>query len=119
MKLEVISSKVQYIARELFGAHLEVDNGRLYFYLSGGSRVLPDPRLILRDCRIDALQPLLGSTITDAILATQECQVDLNEGRDCTKCVTMVFFRTAAEGAEIYALLGLEDGAKLRDKLYR
>lgn len=119
LKIEVTSSKIDYIARELFGAHLEVDNGRRYIYLAGGSRVVPNPQLILRDCRIDMLPPILGSTITDAILATQACQVDLNEGRDCTNCVTMVVSRAADKEAEVYALLDLEHGTKLRDKLYR
>lgn len=119
LKVEVISSKIDYIARELFGAHLEAENGRRYVYLSGGSRVVPNPRLTLRDCRIDMLPPILGSTITDAILATQACQGDLEEGRDRTNCVTMVVPRSADKVADVYALLDLENGAMLRDRLYR
>lgn len=119
IKFEVISSKVGYIARELFGAHLEMDDGCHYFYLSGGSRVLPDPRLILRDCRMDVLPSLFGSTITDAIMATEEYQNDLKEGRDCTKCITMTVFRTAVQGADIYAMVDLNHGVMLRERLYR
>lgn len=65
------------------------------------------------------LPPILGSTITDAILATQACQVDLKEGRDCTNCVTMVISRAANNVVEFYAWFELERGMKLRDKLYR
>lgn len=119
LKIEVISSKIDYIARELFGAHLEAENGCRYIYLSEGSRVVPNPRLTLRDCRIDMISPILGSTIADAILPTEACQADLNEGRDRTGCVTMVVSQFADKEAEVYALLDLENGAMLRDKLYR
>lgn len=47
LKVEVASSKIDYIAREPFGAHLEADRGRRYIYFSGRSRVVPNPRLIL------------------------------------------------------------------------
>lgn len=119
LKVEVMSSKIDYIARELFGAHLEAENGCRYIYLSGGSRVVPNPRLTLRGCRIDMLPLILGSVIADAILATQACQTDIKEGRDRTGCVTMVVSRAADKEAEVYALLDLEKGVVIRDKLYR
>lgn len=118
MRIEVVSSKIDHLARELFGVHLEVDDGFRYIYLPGGSRVAPDPRLALRDCRLGLLRQIFGSPVADAILATQMCQRDMKEGRDYTSCVSMVIPSAMDGTAKIYALLRLKDGALLRDRLF-
>lgn len=118
LRVEVISSKIDHIARELFGAHLEVEDGARYLYLHGGSMATPDPRLILRGCRLDVLRPFFGACVADAIRATQACQRDINEGRDHTRCVSMGINRAADSTAEVYAALRLKEGALLRDRLW-
>ncbi|KUI64466.1 hypothetical protein VM1G_00658 [Cytospora mali] len=118
MRLEVISSKVNHIAWELFGAQLEVDKGYRYIYLPGGSRVAPDPRLVLKGCRFSPLRQFFGTQVAEAILATRLCQRDIQEGRDQTSCISMTLTSDLDGSAEIYILLRLKEGALLRDKLY-
>ncbi|CAN8104472.1 unnamed protein product [Discula destructiva] len=118
MMVEVISSKIDYIARELFGAHLEVVDGFRYLYLSEGAMATPDPRLVLRGCRLDVLRPFFGSYVADAIRITQACQRDIMEGRDHTSCVSMVINHAANSPAEVSITLRLKEGALLRDRLY-
>lgn len=118
MRIEVIGSKIDHIAQELFGIHLEAEDGYRYIYLPAGSRAAPDPRLVLRDCRLDALHRFFGARIADAIRTTPTCQRDIKEGRDHTSCVSMVVPSAVDDTGEIYALLCQNDAALLRDELY-
>lgn len=118
MRLEVISSKINHIAWELFGAHLEVDEGCRYIYLPGGSKAAPGPRLILRGCRLSALRQFFGTQVAEAVLATRICQRDIKEGRDQTSCISMIVTSDLDGSAEIYIQLRLKEGALLRQRLY-
>lgn len=118
MTVEVTSSKIDHIARELFGAHLEAEDGFRYLYLSGGAMATPGPRLFLKGCRLDVLRPFFGGHVADAIRATQACQRDIEEGRDYTSCVSMAINHAADLPAQVSATLRLKEGALLRDRLY-
>lgn len=118
MKIEVISSKIDHIARELFGAHLEIDNTSRYLYIAGGSMVIPDPRLILKGCRVDILRPFFGASVADAVSATAACRKEIQEGRNHTTSVSMAINRAADCPAELYAALRLKEGALLRARLF-
>lgn len=118
MRIEVVGSKVDHIAQELFGVHCEVEDGCRYIYLPGGSKAAPDPRLVLRDCRLSPLHHFFGARVADAILTTPTCQMDIKEGRDHTICVSMVVPFSLDDTGEIYALLCDGDAALLRDSLY-
>ncbi|CAN8096755.1 unnamed protein product [Discula destructiva] len=118
MRVEVKSSKIEYIARELFGAHLEAEDGSRHLYLPEGSVVIPEPRLVLRGCRIDALPLFFGTLVSNAIRASQACQKDIKEGRQHTGCVSMGIDRATESFAEIYTALRLKEGALLRETLF-
>lgn len=118
MRIEVVGSKVDYIAQELFGVHCEAEDGFRYIYLPGGSKAAPDPRLVLRDCRRGPLHHLFGARVADAIFTTPTCQMEIKEGRDHTSCVSMVVPFCLDDTGEIYALLCEGDAALLRESLY-
>ena len=118
MRIEVIGSKINHIAQELFDVHIEVEDGCRYIYLPGGSTVSPDPRLILRDCRLDRLHRFFGARVADAIRTTPTCQMDIKEGRDNTSCVSMAIPSDVDDTGDIYALLCQSDAELLRESLY-
>lgn len=118
MKIEVTSSKIDHIAKELFGAHLEAEGGCRYVYLPGGLKAAPDPRLALRDCRLDRLHQFFGDPVANAIRATPKCQRDMKEGRDHTNCASMSVPAAVEDAGVIYALLCENDAAWIRETLY-
>ncbi|KAG6361198.1 hypothetical protein INS49_009422 [Diaporthe citri] len=118
MRIEVVGSKVDHIAQELFDVHLEAEGGCRYIYLPGGSTVAPDPHLVLRHCRLDRLHRFFGARVADAIRTTPTFQMDIKEGRDHTVCVSMVIPSAVDDTGEIYALLCQSDTALLRESLY-
>lgn len=118
MKVEVTSSKIEHIARELFGAHFEIEDGSRYLYLPGGCVATPEPRLVLRGCRLDALPLFFGAVVSSAIRAAKDCQRDIKEGREHTRGVSMGINSAADSFAEVYAVLRLKEGALLRDMLF-
>lgn len=62
LQLEVLDNKVEHIARELFGAHLESADGMRYIYLGHGTaKVIPNPSLILKGCRPAIIRQFFGA----------------------------------------------------------
>lgn len=118
MRIEVVGSKVDHIARELFDVHIEAEDGFRYIYLPGGSTVAPEPRLVLRDCRLDRLHRFFGARVADAIRTTPTCKMDIKEGRDHTSCVSMAIPSAVDDTGDIYALLCQSDAELLRESLY-
>lgn len=120
LKLEITANKVEYLARELFGAHLEADMGSRYVYLTGPTspRAVPYPSLMLTGCRPAAVNEIFGTEIASAVFATQIHQQEVKEGRACTQCIKMIINQASSSNAEIRLALPAARGATLRDQLY-
>ena len=118
MALMVTDNKVQRIAKELFGAELEINAGLRYVCLSASTKVLPNPLLTLQGCRLDVISTIFGEETACAITASPLYQEDIRQGHDYTDCVSMVISHQAADGATLYVSLGLMRGNEIRDKLY-
>lgn len=119
MTLEVTENKVEYIARELFGVHLETTAGLRYVYLPGGAKVLPNPTITLRGCRYDTPESIFGPETYNAITASPAFQDDIKRSRDRTDSVSMLISHEAREGAVIFASLGPREGTLIKNKLYK
>lgn len=120
LRLEITANKVEYLARELFGAHLETETESRHVYLMGPTspRAVPYPSLMLTGCRPAAVQEIFGTEIANAIFATVIHQQEAKEVRACTQCITMVISQASSSNADICLLLPVAQGAALRDQLY-
>ncbi|KAL2275987.1 hypothetical protein FJTKL_01395 [Diaporthe vaccinii] len=118
MRIEVVGSKIDHIAHELFDAHLEVEDGCRYIVMPGGAMVGPNPRLVLVGCRLDRLHHFFGARVADAIRSTPTCQMDIKEGSEQTSCVSMSIPSAVDGTGDIYALLCQSDAELLRESLY-
>ncbi len=118
MALMVTNNKVQRIAKELFGAELEINAGLRYVCLSAETKVLPNPLFTLQGCRLDVISPMFGDETACAIMASLLYQEDIKQGHEHTDCVSMVISHQAVDGATLYVSLGLMEGNEIRDKLY-
>lgn len=118
LRLEIMANRVEYIARELFNAHLETADGLRYLYLVGTFRALPTPRLTLTGCHPGSISGIFGQRIADAVSSTAAYQRDMEEGRDCTEGVQMIVSQVALEPAVICVTLPARDALAIKDQLY-
>jgi len=113
-----MENKVERIARELFEAHVETVAGSRHVYLMGATSAVPYPSLSFKGCRTTAAYQLFGSEIAEAVFATAAHQLEVNQGRDCTECITMIIRQAPSDSADICLLLPPAQGTLLRDRLY-
>lgn len=118
MALEVRPNKIDHIASELFKAHFETDGGLRYLCLPGGTNVQPNPSITLRGCRMDAILPMFGPEINDALMASPMYQDDARQVLPHTTAVTMVISSQSTEHAVIFLSLGLMEGTFIANRLY-
>ncbi|CAN8096742.1 unnamed protein product [Discula destructiva] len=118
MRLEIMDNKVECIARELFDAHLVTANGTRYLCLTGSTRVVPNPSMVLAGCRPPTLSRIFGQRIADALMSTTVYRRDFEEGRERTDCVTMEIFQAANATALLRIPLPADDAWSIKDELY-
>lgn len=118
LQLELANNKVEHVARELFGAHVETADGFRYIYLQGTTKAMPNPSLVLKGGRPPAIRELLGTPIAEAVFATSAYQSEVRDGRgDSTDCVTMTIPHAASDSAEVCVLLTNKEADLLRANL--
>lgn len=117
LSIEVVPSKTEHIAWELFGVRLENQAGFRYARV-GSARVAPRPDFDLQCCRIDSIAAMFGGYLADAICANPAYQQERLSEDDCTDCVEMVVPVASDECAKISISLHLREGTKLRDELF-
>lgn len=118
MSMEIISSKVEYLALELFGAQLEIDTGLRYLYLPGGAKVCPGPTFMVRGGRIANMCSLFGKELATELATAKSYQQAVEQGHDHTTSVSMLVSHRAEAGAIILLNLGIRAATFLRDRLF-
>ena len=90
MTIEIMDNKVEHLASVLFGVHLETNAGRIYVYLPGGTKILPNPKFTIRGCQPDQICSTFGSEIHQGIVANPDYQDEVKQGYSRTDCVSML-----------------------------
>lgn len=116
VRLEIRSNRVQYIAREMFGIHLETQNGLRYIVFPGGASVVPGPD-IFRGAQPEAVNTLLGPIIDRLIAASPVRLQEVRRGVFATHCVTMIVSRNPIQGGMLSLHLGTEGAFDLQEML--
>lgn len=121
MSLAIKETKVEHIAMALFNVHVDVEPAvqARQVVLQHGVRLMPNPEITLQGVRDEAIPKLLGAEIHEAIKASRVCQEELQQGTRATRCVSMIIPSNPDVGAIINLNLGLKEGSRVRDKLYR
>lgn len=118
MALSVGGNKVQGLAKDLFEANVETNSGLRYVWLTGRTKIVPNPNYIIQGCRFEIIPVTFGAAIAEAIAASPRYQEDVRLGNDFTDSVSMVISHQADHGGIIYVSLGLWEGSSIRSKLY-
>ncbi|KAK1975588.1 hypothetical protein LZ30DRAFT_605288 [Colletotrichum cereale] len=118
MAIEIRANKIDHIASELFGAHLETNAETRCLCLPGGTTVLPNPSITLSGCRMDAIPLMFGPEIYEAVIAGPMYQDDAHQFLQHTAAVTMLVSQQSAEHAILFLSLGLMEGTFIANRLY-
>lgn len=118
MSLDVLPSKVQYLAMALFKVRVEGEGQVRFVSLKDGVRLVPNPELTLKGVQDEAISEVFGAEIHQAITACRMRKKELREGNNATECVSMILTSNYNEGAILNLALGLEEGIRIRRLLY-
>ena len=118
MSLAIRANKVEFIAIQLFGIHVETEDGFRCIVLENGARCVPGRDTSLQGARPEAISKLLGSDISCAIAASLAREDEVRQSIFATRCVTMQIARNPDEGAILNLNLGLDGGFETKDKLF-
>lgn len=118
MSLDVLPSKVQYLAMALFKVRVESEGQIRFVSFKDGVRLVPNPELTLKGVQDEAISEVFGDGIHQAITACRMRKKELREGNKVTECVSMILTGKHDEGAILNLALGLEEGIRIRRLLY-
>ncbi|KAF5126253.1 hypothetical protein E5D57_010949 [Metarhizium anisopliae] len=119
MALEIVENKIDNLARDLFDVKLETIAGLRYVCLSGGAKILPNPKFTIRGSRLNVISEVFGREITSAVAASPAYQEELKQWRGRTDCVWMVISHKANDKAQLCLSMELFEGTLIQRKLYR
>lgn len=117
MVLDVLASKVERLALELFDTCLETNEGLRYILQPDGGMITPAPKLILQACQYKAIPNIFGS-VASGIMASPPYQKDVKQRKMRTGSVSMVVSHLASEGAVISVYLGLREGTEIKKAIF-
>ncbi|KIW10063.1 hypothetical protein PV08_11839 [Exophiala spinifera] len=89
MSLVILSSKIQHVAMELFGVHVESEDGYRVIIEENGRRLTPQPELVISGAPDAAISKLLGSDMGNFIKVSPARKKELKQGIRITRFVTM------------------------------
>ncbi|KAF2812796.1 uncharacterized protein BDZ99DRAFT_381295 [Mytilinidion resinicola] len=117
MCLGIMANKIQYIAMELFGTHLETD-GRLWnIFQENGGRVIPHT-VDIQDAQEKGTTKLLGAETCHAIAMSPIRKEEVKQGILDTACVTLRITSNCHDDGILSLNLGLEEGFRLKEMLF-
>jgi hypothetical protein len=119
MSLSILPNKVQYLANELFGVHVESDAGLWYLILENGVRVLPQNEVVLQGGKEKAIEKLLGSEPSLALKKSPLRKDEVRQGKLATNCVTLRLPSNCEYDGILNLNLGLDEAFRLKDALFK
>ncbi|KAL9114741.1 MAG: hypothetical protein Q9227_001420 [Pyrenula ochraceoflavens] len=119
MSLAIYPNKVEYLALELFGVHIESEAGLRYIFLENGGRINPSPDIVLQGAREESILRLLGPQLTHAIMSSPTRKEEMRQGISLTRCLSMTVNAKADAQAILSLNTGLDDSFELKATLYR
>lgn len=118
MILNILPSKVGYLAMTLFGTHVESEAERRYTVSDKGNRAVPSPSTILEGAEEKQVGDILGLPTSVAVQTSLKRGMEIRNGCALTGCVTMSFSIKPDDPAYLSIQLGEFESVKLRSLLF-
>ncbi|KAI1839397.1 hypothetical protein JX266_014206 [Neoarthrinium moseri] len=88
--LQIDPKQVPHVAKELYGVHIDVEDGKRFLVLEDGVEVEIDTHIVLRRASNKAISKLYGKQVTMAYQSSYRYLAEQNLGEERTRCLTMV-----------------------------
>jgi hypothetical protein len=118
MGLAILSNKVQYLAMELFGTHLETEDGFWYAVQENGGRLFLQ-EVVLQGAQDSTIAKLLGPGTNYAIAMSPVRKEVVKQVILATRCVTLRITSGYHDDAILNLNSGLEEGFRLKEVLFK
>jgi hypothetical protein len=119
MSLSILPNKVQYLAMELYGVHVESDGGYRYFVLDNGVRILVGHEDVLQGANERAITRLLGPEPSVALSKSPLRKEEIRQGKLETNGVFLRMPGSCEQNSILNLCLGLDEAYCLKDALFR
>ncbi|KAL6240635.1 hypothetical protein RBB50_012462 [Rhinocladiella similis] len=119
ISLAILSAKVEYIAMELFGIHVETEAGFRYIDQGDGARVLIQGEVILQGAKDEAITKLFGLQMSNDFNASPARQKEIDLGICRTRFVTMQITSNPGEDSVVTISIGEEEAFRVKEILFR
>jgi hypothetical protein len=117
MSLEILPSKVQYLALKLFGTHVEIENGFRYILQQNESRLFPE-NVTLQGGQREGMLELFGPWVHGAIEQCPMRRLEIQEGRDVTTCVRLRITSGCNDHAHLTVSMGFDEAFQIKEALF-
>jgi hypothetical protein len=117
MRLEILPTKVQYLAMMLFGTHVETENGYRYILQTNGSKLFPE-NVTLQGGQGKAIPDLLGSWVEVAIAQCPIRIIEAEEESNATSCVAMRITSGCNDHAYLSVTMGFDEAFRIKEALF-
>lgn len=117
MSLSILPSKLEFLAMRLFGVHLDTD-GEMRFVVHGTAKIYPRPEMSIQGARRAAILEVLGPMTDAAVAASPIRREEARQAVQDTSCAALSFHSDALHDGLLSLNLGLDDGFRIKDKLY-
>ena len=119
MRITVVETTVERVARALFNVLVEVDQElQARQVVTNGTWLTPSSQLCLTKARDEAVAQLLGASVFEAMKANRCYQEDQQRAMIPTRCVSVSLNRDPRPGADIDLELGLKEAFQIAHHLY-
>jgi hypothetical protein len=118
MSLVILSNKIEYVAMELFGTHVESEGGYRVVIQENGGRLMPQPELVISGAPDKAISKLLGSDMSNFIKVSPARKKELKQGILITRFVTMRISCDPQEDGILNINIGEAEGYLVKRTLF-
>jgi hypothetical protein len=118
MSVDVDAMCVDHLAQALLGIRVESREKARYVYWPSGARMMLEHDIKLHCISEAAILEVFGPQIYNAVIACRMRKKEAGEGFKLTECVSIVISAGPHDGAIVNLALGLEEGHRIRKKLY-
>ncbi|KAI1416933.1 hypothetical protein F5Y13DRAFT_102191 [Hypoxylon sp. FL1857] len=108
LALRLSATQIPYIAQELFGIHIDVQENRRYLLVDPGVQIKIGGAISFFGASISSIMKLFGTTVNQSLRTSSKFIEEMNLGEDRTNCLSMRVEGDASYPSDIKLFLDAE-----------
>jgi hypothetical protein len=118
MNLTILANKIEYLAMELFGVHIEAESGSRHILLGNGARLLLRSDLLMQGGSGEHIVQVLGLALSHGIDVCPSRMEEIIQAITRTRCVSMQITPNAEEDGNLGLLIEESEAYSIKQKLF-